>query len=64
MADWTSHKRWDWIISGLNVNCWEGDPNVFLQATRNSNPVEASGSQSNRLGTQQNLLAAILEYVL
>ena len=61
MRDWTKHKRWDWILSGLNVNYWEGDKSVFLRQSRNSNPVESSGAQSNRLGTSQNLMAAILE---
>jgi hypothetical protein len=62
MIPWTKHKRWDWILSGLNIHCWEGDKNAFLQAgTRTSNPVEASGAQSNRLGISKSLMAAIIE---
>jgi len=61
MSDWIRHKRCDWVLSGLVVDCWEGDKDVFLSTSRNSNPVESSGAQSNRLGTSQNLMAAVKE---
>ncbi len=63
MKPWTAHKRWEWILSGLNINWWEGNKDVFQRAgTRTSNPVEASGAQSNRLGRSQSLMAAVIEY--
>lgn len=63
LQNWTRHKRWPWIISGLNVNTWEGDKTTFLESTRNSNPVEASHAQSNQLGRNQSLLAALIKFV-
>lgn len=63
LKEWLDHKARPWILSGLNINFWKGDKDIFLTIQRNSNLVEATHHQSNSLGTQLSLLGGIYALV-
>lgn len=48
--EWIDHKRNSWILSGLNVHFWQGEPEVFLKYVRDGNIVEGAHHQSQILG--------------